>query len=141
MYHEKGRVFSQTRAEGLDENGRPIKRAGAEPSVEVTLTYPSVQGATNWYSPSYSPRSGLFYLSVREYASVYFKGDPTYVRGNRYIGSLPRGVIRTSWWTPTRVTAPCGPWPQDRRTQVGVQDDQRDRGWGSDHRRRRPVLG
>jgi len=88
-----GKAFAhQTWAEGLDENGRPIKRAGAEPSVEGTLTYPSVQGATNWYSPSYSPRSGLFYLSAWEYASVYFKGDPTYVRGERYIGSFPRGV-------------------------------------------------
>ena len=88
-----GKAFAhQTWAEGLDENGRPIKRPGSEPSPEGTLTYPSVQGATNWYSPSYSPRTGLFYLSIWEYASIFFKGDATYVRGNRYIGSFPKGI-------------------------------------------------
>jgi alcohol dehydrogenase (cytochrome c) len=51
-----------------------------------------VQGATNWYAPSFSPRTGLFYLSAWEFSSVYHKGDPTYTRGNRYIGSLPQGV-------------------------------------------------
>ena len=83
-----GRIY---RSHCVECHGRD-GTGGRGPSREGTLTYPSVQGATNWYSPSYSPRTELFYLSTWEYASVYFKGDPTYVRGNRYIGSFPKGV-------------------------------------------------
>ena len=88
-----GKAFvHQTWAEGLDEKGRPVKKVGSEPSREGTRVYPSVQGATNWYAPSYSPRTDLLYLSVWEYASVFYKGDPTFVRGNRYLGSFPQGI-------------------------------------------------
>ena len=81
-----------TWAEGLDENGRPIKIPGASPTREGVRVWPAVQGGTNWYSPAYSEKTGLFYVSTWEYSSVYHKGDPTYTRGNRYVGSLPRGV-------------------------------------------------
>ena len=81
-----------TWAKGLDEKGKPIKIPEASPKREGTRVYPSVQGGTNWYAPSFSPRTGLFYLSAWEYSSVYYKGDPVYTRGNRYIGSLPQGV-------------------------------------------------
>ena len=88
-----GKNFAKvTWAKGLDENGRPIKIPEASPTREGVRVWPSVQGATNWYSPSYSEQTGLFYVSAWEYSSVYHKGDPLYTRGNRYVGSLPRGV-------------------------------------------------
>jgi alcohol dehydrogenase (cytochrome c) len=48
-----------------------------------------VQGATNWYSPSYNPLTKLFYLTAWENRSVYRKGEQEYTPGNRYIGSVP----------------------------------------------------
>ena len=81
-----------TWAEGLDENGRPIKIPEASPTREGVRVSPAVQGGTNWYSPAYSAKTGLFYVSAWEYSSVYHKGDPLYTRGNRYVGSLPQGV-------------------------------------------------
>ena len=88
-----GKSFATvTWASGLDDKGRPIRTEGAEPSRGGVRTWPSVQGATNWYAPAYNPQTGLFALSTWEYSSVYHKGDPTYTRGNRYVGSLPRGV-------------------------------------------------
>ena len=88
-----GKNFAKvTWAKGLDENGRPIKIPEASPTREGVRVWPAVQGATNWYSPAYSERTGLFYVSSWEYSSVYHKGDPLYTRGNRYVGSLPRGV-------------------------------------------------
>ena len=48
-----------------------------------------MQGATNWYSPSYNPLTKLFYLAVWENRSIYRKGDQVYTPGNRYIGSVP----------------------------------------------------
>jgi len=46
-------------------------------------------GRNDWYSPSYNPRTKLFYLSVWENRSVYRKGEQQYSPGNRYIGSVP----------------------------------------------------
>ena len=81
-----------TWAKGLDENGRPIRIPEASPTREGVRVSPAVQGGTNWYSPAYSEKTGLFYVSAWEYSSVYYKGDPTYTRGNRYPGSVPHGV-------------------------------------------------
>ena len=71
-----------TWAEGLDENGRPIKIPEASPTREGVRVWPAVQGGTNWYSPAYSARTDLFYVSSWEYSSLFHKGDPLYVRGN-----------------------------------------------------------
>ncbi len=80
---------TQTWAKGLDPNGRPIRLPNIDPSPEGTYIWPGVQGATNWYSPSYNPLTKLFYLSVWENRSVYRKGKQAYTPGNRYIGSVP----------------------------------------------------
>lgn len=88
-----GKPFAkQTWAQDLDAKGRPIRVPGMEPSAKGTLVWPGVQGGTNWYSPSYSPQTGLFYFSAWEYASIYYKGDAPYSPGNRFLGSAPQGV-------------------------------------------------
>ena len=70
-------------ASGLDENGRPIQT----PQPPGSPTWPGNQGGTNWYPPSFSPRTGLFYLSVWEnYASIYRKEESTYVPGRNFSG-------------------------------------------------------
>ena len=50
----------------FDENGRPIWAEGKLPQAggERVLLYPGVEGGTSWYSPSFSPRTGLFYVST-----------------------------------------------------------------------------
>lgn len=86
----KGKAFAtQTWADGLDANGRPKRKPNIDPSPEGTYIFPGVQGATNWYSPSYSPVTKMFYLSTWENRSVYRKGEQEYSPGNRYIGSVP----------------------------------------------------
>jgi len=85
-----GKPFAtQTWAKGLDSNGRPIRLPNIDPSPTGTYLWPGVQGATNWYSPSYNPLARLFYLAVWENRSVYRKGEQEYTPGNRYIGSVP----------------------------------------------------
>jgi alcohol dehydrogenase (cytochrome c) len=72
---------------GFDENGRPRVQPNSLPTAEGTLIYPGVQGGTNWYAPSYSPRTGLFYLSVwADYYSVYQEGAADYIAGRRFNG-------------------------------------------------------
>jgi alcohol dehydrogenase (cytochrome c) len=76
---------------GTDEKGRPLRVPGAVPSREGTLIYPGVQGATNWYSPSFSPRTGLFYIPTWDNTSTYFvKGPDKYTEGQRYVSGYPR---------------------------------------------------
>ena len=73
-------------AEGLDDSGRPVET----PQPPGAPTYPGVQGGTNWFSPSYSPRTELFYIPTWEdYASV-FGGEPQeYEPGNLFLGGRP----------------------------------------------------
>ena len=47
-------------ASGLDAKGRPVQT----PQPFGSPTWPGNQGATNWYPPSFSPRTGLFYVSA-----------------------------------------------------------------------------
>ena len=82
----------QTWADGLNEKGRPLVRRGVEPSIEGTLVYPSLQGAANWYSPSYSPQTKLFYHSAREMGSYFLKGEAEYKPGEAFLGGGERAL-------------------------------------------------
>jgi alcohol dehydrogenase (cytochrome c) len=90
-----GKPFSTVNwAKGLDEAGRPMRVSGKEPTAEGAQVYPGVQGATNWYSPSYSPRTGLFYIPTWDkYSSVFVKVPTEYEEGRRYVGTSPRSVV------------------------------------------------
>ncbi len=92
-------------ASGLDAQGHPIRVPGMEPTPQGTVIYPGMQGGTNWYSPSYSPHTGWFYIpSWENYKTIFRKvagpdsdGRPTYSVGFRT--AIP-GVNRpqmTSW--------------------------------------------
>jgi alcohol dehydrogenase (cytochrome c) len=87
----------QTWAEAIDPRGRPIVIPGMEPSEKGTLVYPSLQGATNWASPSYSPLTGLMYVAVREMGSVYFRTDVEYRPGTYYTGGSEKRLDDESW--------------------------------------------
>jgi alcohol dehydrogenase (cytochrome c) len=53
----------QTWNDGFEANGRPIKNPEFWPKpMGGILVNPGTQGGTNWYPPSYSPRTGLFYV-------------------------------------------------------------------------------
>jgi len=80
----------QTWARGLDPKGRPIMAPESEPSEEGALIYPNLNGATVWFSPSYSPQTGLFYVAVREIGAVYFSRDMDYKVGTFYSGGGER---------------------------------------------------
>jgi alcohol dehydrogenase (cytochrome c) len=70
-------------ASGLDENGRPIQT----PQPEGLPTYPGNQGGTNWYPPSFSPRTGLFYFAAWEnYGTIYRKEEVEYQPGEAFLG-------------------------------------------------------
>ena len=68
--------------DGLDANGRPRM-----PAVPVDTVFPGVQGGTNWYSPSFSPRTGLFYFSAWEnYGAVIRRQHSVFQPGRNFTG-------------------------------------------------------
>ena len=76
-------------ASGLDAKGRPLQT----PQPAGTPISPHQQGATNWYSPSYSPRTGLLYVSIWEGVTSTFRPQPqTYVAGQPFRGGNLGGV-------------------------------------------------
>ncbi len=82
-----GREYAkQTWAKGLDDRGRPLVIPNTEPSEQGTLVWPNLNGATVWFSPAYSPNTGLFYVATREIGSIYYKREADYKPGTFFAG-------------------------------------------------------
>ena len=80
-----------TWASGIGKDGRPVKLPNQDPSAAGTKVCPSQDGATNWYSPSYSPATGLYYVQTNEKCSVYTKRDQgEWESGKPYLGGSQR---------------------------------------------------
>jgi alcohol dehydrogenase (cytochrome c) len=96
---------------GLDERGRPIPT----PQPPGAPTWPGNQGATNWYSPSYSPRTGLFYLSAWEnYATIYRRQKAEYEPGRYFTGGgfTVFGPVPNATPMPTLRRGPINNWTE-----------------------------
>jgi alcohol dehydrogenase (cytochrome c) len=100
-----GRPFvKQNWAKGLDDNGRPMLTGLAEGAS----VYPGVQGGTNWYSPSYSPRTRLFYISAWDnYSTIFTKQPMEYVPGRRFMGGRARSAV------PALRRGPINTWTEE----------------------------
>jgi alcohol dehydrogenase (cytochrome c) len=81
---------------------------GTEPTYEGNLVYPSLQGSTNWPSPSYSPQTGLFYVPVREMGSYYYKTDVEYEAGQPFTGGGERRLADEAWGAVRALDATTG---------------------------------
>jgi alcohol dehydrogenase (cytochrome c) len=66
-------VNKVTWAKDIGPDGRPILNPNQEPTEEGTRICPSSHGAANWYSTSFSPATGLYYLQTLEACNVYTK--------------------------------------------------------------------
>jgi alcohol dehydrogenase (cytochrome c) len=83
-----------TWANGFDEKGRPMRTPGMLPTAEGKQVYPGVTGGTNWYSPSFSPNTGLFYIPTWDnYSAVFQKSPDEYVEGRWYAGGVPQAAV------------------------------------------------
>jgi alcohol dehydrogenase (cytochrome c) len=82
-----------TWASGIAPDGRPIKLPNQVPTETGTRVCPSQDGATNWYSPSFNPLTGMYYFQTNEKCSVYSKRDqPEWEAGKSYLGGSERGA-------------------------------------------------
>ena len=72
-----------TWAKGIDGAGRPIL-SGLIPTSKGTRICPGIQGATNWYSPSYNPETRLLYFIAMEHCSIFFSKPAQFKEGETY---------------------------------------------------------
>src|SRR6185503_5388344 len=68
---------------------------------------PGLGGATNWMSPSHSPQTGLFYVTVREQCDTYYTAPQAYREGRIYFGSTFHGVPGEEPWGALRALDPA----------------------------------
>ena len=79
-------VKTITWASGLTKDGRPIVVPNMEPTAEGRRVCPSLEGASNWYSASFSPRTGLFYVQTNDKCGMFTRVEQTWESGKSFMG-------------------------------------------------------
>jgi alcohol dehydrogenase (cytochrome c) len=70
-------------ATSIDTAGRPV-RSGKIPTSDGTNICPGINGATNWFSPSYNPATGLLYVMALENCNLFFAKPEPFTKGATY---------------------------------------------------------
>lgn len=67
-------------SKGVDDKGRPIPDPKKEPATDGRLVTPNEGGMTNYRSPSFDPKTGLFLVDTKFGYGIYFAkpGDGTF---------------------------------------------------------------
>lgn len=73
-------------ATGLTPEGRPILAPGHEPTHEGTRACPWLNGATNWYSASWSPLTSLYYVQTNDKCGIFTRTDEPFKAGRDFMG-------------------------------------------------------
>jgi alcohol dehydrogenase (cytochrome c) len=83
-------IKNLTWASGIGPDGKPVRNPNQEPAAAGTHVCPSQDGATNWFSPSFNPSTGLYYVQVFEKCSIYTKRPVEWEQGKAYGGGSQR---------------------------------------------------
>ena len=80
---------------GIDQDGRPIPNVDKEPAPDGRLIAPDESGMTNFRSPSFDPKTGLFLVSASPSYSLYFAkpADGTYGWAGADYSLWSKGVL------------------------------------------------
>ncbi len=120
-------------AKEIGTDGRPVLTT-LEKVGNGTKVCPSQDGATNWYSTSYLPSTGLYYLQTLEKCDIYSESPAEWQAGQGYLGGsqkpvpgeVPQKVLRAidprtgkiAWELPQAGRA--NTWGGTLATQTGV---------------------
>jgi alcohol dehydrogenase (cytochrome c) len=82
-------------ATGIDKQGRPIPNPDKEPKPDGRLIAPDEGGMTNYRSPSFDPKTGLFLVDAHPSWSIYFAkpADGDYGWAGADYGVWGKGVL------------------------------------------------
>ncbi len=88
-----------TWAKSIGADGRPMVDKDLVPNATGTRVCPGALGLTNWYSPSYSPATGLLYVATSDECDIFTGAPQSYRVGHDFLGSV---------YVPDPVTRPTG---------------------------------
>jgi len=74
-----------TWATGLTPEGRPIKVPNMEPTLEGKVVCPTIEGASNWYSTSFNPKTGYYYVQTNDKCGLFTKLPMEWEAGKGYM--------------------------------------------------------
>jgi alcohol dehydrogenase (cytochrome c) len=82
-------------AKEVDKDGRPIPNEKKEPAPDGRLIAPDEGGLTNYRSPSFDPKTGLFIVSAHPSYGIYFAkpADGTFGWAGADYGVWGKGVL------------------------------------------------
>ena len=86
-------VKNLTWASGLTPEGRPIVAPNQDATLEGRRICPHVNGATNWYSTSFNPATGLYYVQANEWCGIVTKTPTTWEAGKGFMGGSFRTAV------------------------------------------------
>jgi alcohol dehydrogenase (cytochrome c) len=75
-----------TWATGLTPQGRPLRVPNMEPTLDGRRVCPSLEGASNWYSTSFNPATGLYYVQTNDKCGVFTKVPAEWEAGKGFMG-------------------------------------------------------
>jgi alcohol dehydrogenase (cytochrome c) len=76
---------------GIDAKGRPIlDKDSARPTPEGTKVCPGFSGATNWFSPSFNPKTRTLYFMAQEECTILISGTQKFKEGETYYATGSR---------------------------------------------------
>jgi alcohol dehydrogenase (cytochrome c) len=79
-------------AKRINARGHPVK-TGLVPTRDGTEICPSYGGATNWYAPTYSPQTHMFYFLGNNSCNVFFSKPQKYTYGTTYYATGVKRVM------------------------------------------------
>jgi alcohol dehydrogenase (cytochrome c) len=83
-------------SKGIDEEGRPIPNVAKEPNRSGVLVAPDEGGATNFWPPSFDPKTGLLIVNAKDGYGIYFfkPEDGAYGWAGADYGLAGKGYLR-----------------------------------------------
>jgi alcohol dehydrogenase (cytochrome c) len=83
-------VKKLTWAREIGPDGRPVRIPDQEPTLAGTWVCPPIEGATNWFSTSFHPATGLYYVQSLEKCNIFTKKPSEWRAGSSYYSGSTR---------------------------------------------------
>jgi alcohol dehydrogenase (cytochrome c) len=83
-------VEKLTWAKGIGADGRPIENPDQRANAQGVRVCPALIGAANWWSTSYDPARGLFYVQALESCAIFTKREGEWKAGAGFNGGTTR---------------------------------------------------
>jgi alcohol dehydrogenase (cytochrome c) len=77
-------------AKEIGKDGRPVVNQLPDLPNGESYVCPGIQGGTNWYSTSFNPGTGLYYIQALERCNLYSKREMEWEAGKGFMGGSVR---------------------------------------------------